>query len=324
MAFAPDGRLFVAEQRGTLRVVKGGQLLSKPLLSVGPDTTGERGLLGVAVDPNFSQNHYVYIYYTSKQPALHNRVVRFTVNGDTVVPGSAKGIFELNNLGGAYHNGGAIHFGRDGKLLVAVGDNGKSSNAQSFNNLFGKMLRINKDGSLPLDNPFNSRTAGKNKAIWALGLRNPYSFAVQPGTGRVLVNDVGQRTWEEINNGVKGANYGWPSYEGPENDARFTSPLFAYGHGFAETTGCAITGGTFYDPPTKATAAFPAEYTGDYLFADFCTGWIRRFDPVSKAVSTLKSGSEEKPVDLAVASNGDLYFLSRASGSIESIRYTGN
>ena len=322
MAFAPDGRLFVAEKGGRLRVVKDGQLLAKPIFSVGADVTGERGLLGVAVDPNFSQNHYVYVHYTAKTPTTHNRVVRFTMSGDSYAPGSARSILELNKLGGAYHNGGAIHFGKDGKLYVAVGDNGTSSNAQNSTNLFGKMLRINKDGSIPTNNPLYRSASGKNRAIYARGFRNPYSFAVQPGTGRTFVNDVGQKTWEEVNDLSRGFNYGWPVYEGPESDSRFTSPLHAYGHGTGETTGCAITGGAFYNP---GTATFPAEHVGDYFFADFCSGWIRSYDPATKTVSPFRSADPfaEKPVDLQVGNDGNLYVLALATGSVEKIQYTG-
>src|SRR5206468_7102780 len=142
----------------------------------------------------------------------------------------------------------AIHFGPDGKLYVAVGENANSANAQSFANLLGKMLRINTNplDLIPTDNPyFNDATVtGVNKAIWALGLRNPFTFGFQPGTGRMFINDVGQNTWEEINDGIAASNYGWPTCEGacsPAN-ANFRDPLFQYGHGSSGTTGCAIVG----------------------------------------------------------------------------------
>jgi glucose/arabinose dehydrogenase len=159
---------------------------------------------------------------------------------------------------------------------VAVGENGNPDNAQTFRNLLGKMLRINKDGTIPRGNPYyeNDRVVG-NKAIWARGLRNPYSFAVRPGTGHIHINDVGAQTWEEINRGVKGANYGWPVHEGPEWAAANMPPIFVYKHGSTATTGCAITGGTFSNPQN---VPFPADYVGDYFFADFCGGWIRRYD----------------------------------------------
>src|SRR5439155_12911459 len=142
----------------------------------------------------------------------HNRVSRFTASGDVAVAGSETVILELDDLSTASnHNGGAIHFGPDGRLYVAVGENATSANAQTLANRLGKMLRINADGSIPIDNPFSSTAVGVNRAIWALGLRNPFTFAIQPGTGRMFINDVGQSTWEEIDDGVAGANYGWPS-----------------------------------------------------------------------------------------------------------------
>ena len=214
MEFAPDGRLFVCEQVGNLRVIKNGTLLATPFLSVTVNSSGERGLLGVTFDPNFAVNQYVYIYYTATTPAIHNRVSRFTANGDIAVGGSEVILLDLDNLSSATnHNGGAIHFGADGKLYIAVGENATSSNAQSFANLLGKMLRINSDGTIPV-NPFDAQTTGKNKAIWAMGLRNPFTFSVQSGTTRMFINDVGQNTWEEINDAIAGSNYGWPNAEG--------------------------------------------------------------------------------------------------------------
>src|SRR5215213_5908560 len=112
--------------------------------------------------------------------------------------------------------GGAINYGKDGKLYIATGDNETPTNSQQLTNLFGKMLRINKDGTIPTDNPFYATASGKNRAIWALGLRNPFKFAIQPTTGTTFINDVGEDAWEEINRGAAGANYGWPRYEGPE------------------------------------------------------------------------------------------------------------
>ena len=279
MAFAPDGRLFVCQQGGQLRVIKNGTLLAAPFLTVTVSSSGERGLLGVAFDPDFASNHFVYVYYTATTPAVHNRVSRFTANGDVAVPGSETILLELNNLSSATnHNGGAMHFGPDGKLYIAVGENANSANAQTLGNLLGKILRINRDGSIPADNPFFNQATGVNRAIWALGLRNPFTFAFQPGTGRMFINDVGEGTWEEINDGMAGANYGWPSTEGPTTNPAHRGPIFYYGHGSGGTTGCAITGGAFYNP---ATLQFPPQYEGQYFFADFCSGWIRRLDPAT-------------------------------------------
>lgn len=323
MAFAPDGRLFVTEQGGAVRVIKDGRLLPAPFLRVNPDSRGERGLLGIAFDPGFGvSNSYVYVYYTARTPRIHNRISRFTAGGDVAVAGSERQIFNLDNLGAATnHNGGAIHFGRDGMLYAAVGDAAQKERAQSLDSPFGKMLRMTRNGGIPRDNPYyrNANVRGKDKAIWARGLRNPFSFAVQPGTGRIFINDVGQQRWEEINRGARGANYGWPVYEGRESNRRYTSPLFAYRHGASATTGCAITGGAFYNPPV---ANFPARYSGDYFFADFCSGWIRVRDAETGGVSPFASNLRN-PVDLQTGPDGSLYVLERGSGSVTAIRNGG-
>ena len=311
MAFSPDGRLFVCQQSGQLRVIKQGTLLATPFLTVAVDSQGERGLLGVAFDPNFFTNNFVYIYYTTPGPPVHNRVSRFTAAGDVAAAGSEVVLFDLDNLSTATnHNGGAIHFGKDGKLYAGVGENANSSNSQSLSTVLGKILRINSDGSIPADNPFFSQTSGKNRAIWALGLRNPFTFNFQPGTGRLFINDVGEVTWEEVNEGIAGANYGWPTCEGvcTSSQPQLTNPIFTYSH--AATGGCAITGGTFYNP---SASNFPASYLGKYLFADLCGGFVRLMDPDSHNVSTFATGLQQ-PVDLQVGPDGALYYLQIGNG----------
>ena len=155
MEFAPDGRLFVCLQGGQIRVIENGTLLTAPFVTVTTVANGERGLLGIAFDPNFASNHFVYVYYTFSTAPIHNRVSRFTADGNVAVAGSETVILELDNLSSATnHNGGAIHFGPDGKLYVAVGENANASNAQSLSNRLGKVLRINADGSfLPITQP---------------------------------------------------------------------------------------------------------------------------------------------------------------------------
>ncbi|MCA1718165.1 MAG: PQQ-dependent sugar dehydrogenase [Actinobacteria bacterium] len=351
MQFAPDGKLFVTEQAGTMQVVDtDGTLQSTPFLDISSkvDRRGERGLLGVAFDPDFDLStpettDYVYVYYTTFDTYFHNRVSRFPAsldNGNVVADiENEDPIFELPPLSEAQnHNGGAIHFGEgageEDKLYVAVGENARPLAAQSLYTTLGKMLRINKDGSIPTDNPFIDYTTGQNQAIWARGLRNPYSFDVQPDTGRIFINDVGQKLWEEINDGVPGANYGWPVYEGPYRYAPVRKKkgkrrhkkrrgyygyplLYAYTHG----SGCAITGGAFYNPPSDANSPFPDDYLGDYFFADFCGGWIARYDIATDTATSFASGAGEFPVDLKEGSEGDLFFLARATGSVEKISY---
>jgi glucose/arabinose dehydrogenase len=317
MDFAPDGRLFVSEQQGRLRVIKNGALLPTPFLTVTVNSAGERGLLGIAFDPQFATNQFVYVYYTATTPNIHNRVSRFTANGDVAVAGSEKVLLDLNRLSSATnHNGGGLHFGADGTLFISVGENAHGANAQSLNTLLGKMLRINKDGSIPTNNPFVSQTTGRNQAIWAMGLRNPFTFGVQPGTGTIFINDVGENTFEEIDRGVAGANYGWPTTEGPTSDPRFRGPIFSYRHGSSSTTGCAIVGGAFYNPPVRT---FPASFVGNYFFADLCSGWIRRLS--GSTVRGFATGISQ-PVDLKVGADGALYYLSRGAGSVFRVQAT--
>jgi glucose/arabinose dehydrogenase len=310
MQFAPDGRLFVCEQGGRLRVIKDGALLPTPFLTVTVNASGERGLLGVAFDPAFAANQFVYVYYTATTPTVHNRISRFTANGDVVQPGSEVVLLDLDNLSSATnHNGGALAFGPDGKLYAAVGENANGANAQTLANLLGKMLRLNSDGSIPSDNPFFTTASGRNRAIWAMGLRNPFTFAFNPNGPELFINDVGQNTWEEIDDGRAGANYGWPETEGATGDPRFVSPRYTYNHSGG---GCAITGGTFYSP---LNARFPADYSGDYFFADYCGGWIRRLDPNAGNTVTDFASGIASPVDLKVSDDGFLYYLARGSGA---------
>ncbi|HJS23857.1 MAG TPA: PQQ-dependent sugar dehydrogenase [Pyrinomonadaceae bacterium] len=319
MALAPDGRIFVCQQNGVLRVIKNGALLPTPFLTVTVDSSGERGLLGIAFDPNFVSNQLVYIYYTAITPTLHNRISRFTANGDVALAGSEVIVMDLPNLSTATnHNGGALHFGPDGLLYVAVGDNANGANAQTLSTRLGKMLRITSTGAIPTNNPFFNQATGDNRAIWALGVRNPFTFSFQSGVGRMFINDVGQNTWEEINDGIAGSNYGWPTCEGfcnPPNP-NFRDPIFAY---MNDASTCAITGGAFYNPQI---VQFPSQFIGRYFFADFCGGWIRTLDPANgNAVADFATGIS-LPVDLQVSPDGFLYYLARGSGSVNRIGFT--
>lgn len=329
-ALHPDGRIFVCEQGGTLRVIKNDVVQGTPFTTLTVNSSGERGLLGVAFDPNYASNKFVYVYYTATTPAIHNRVSRFTAqagNEDLAVVGSETVLMDIDNLSGATnHNGGAIHFGADGKLYVAVGENANSANAQSLGNRLGKMLRINSDGSIPGDNPTTfpniaGSTTGLNQAIWAVGLRNPFTFDFQTGTGRLHINDVGQNTWEEINNGIVGSNYGWGTCEGTCGVAGMTNPIYQYSS--ATASECAITGGTFYNP---TTSTFPAQYVGKYFFADLCAGWIKTIDPLSPPATGTATDfltGVNTPVDMHVANDGSLYYLARGTNSIFRVQYFG-
>jgi putative heme-binding domain-containing protein len=314
MEAAPDGRIFVCEQTGTLRVIKDGKWLAQPFLKVPVDATWERGLIGVTVAPDFPKTPHVFICYVAAKPYPHHVVSRFTANGDLAEPGSEKILLEGDDqtkLGGtvpAGHQGGAVHFGKDGKLYVALGDQTAGKPAQESNSLLGRLLRINGDGSIPSDNPFFFKASGKYRAAWVHGLRNPFTFAVQPGTGRLFINDVGGQA-EEINEGSAGANYGWPTVEhGPTTDPRFRGPIHHY------PTAC-ISGGAF--APTDLR--WPKEYRGQYFFADFNHGWIKILDPDKPAAAKPFATGLRRPVDLRFAPDGSLYVLLRDAWVIDKL-----
>lgn len=309
---AADGRVFVCEQTGALRVVKGDKLLAEPFVRLPVDSTWERGLIGVTLAPDFPKTPHVYVCYVAAKPFPHHVISRFTAKGDVVEPGSEKVLFQGDDqrkLGGNVpggHQGGALHFGKDGKLYVSIGEQTAEKPAQDLHSLLGKMLRLNPDGSIPADNPFVAKTEGKFRAIWALGLRNPFTFAVQPGTGRIFINDVGGRV-EEVNEGVAGANYGWPVLDhGPTTDRRFRGPVHYY-------PAASITGGAF----SPADLPWPAEYRGRYFTADFVHGWVRTLDPEKPAAAKPFATGIRRPVDIRFGPAGGLYVLCRDAWVID-------
>ncbi len=322
MAFLPDGRLLVTEQGGKLRIIKQGRLLTIPYLSVRTTDAGERGLLGIAIDPQFSHNHFVYVYYTVPGSPAHNRVRRYTQSSgqpDIAQTGSGVTILDLDPLSSATnHNGGAIHFGPDGKLYIGVGENANGDNAELLTNRLGKILRINKDGSIPTDNPLLSQTTGRNGSIWAYGLRNPFTFAFDSTTDQLFINDVGQSAWEEVDLGQAGANYGWPTCEGKCPPTKLAvarkltvDPIYQYAH---NGESAAITGAAFY-----RAQLYPSIYRGNYFFGDYLQNVIRRREPNGR-VTTFNTNAPGV-VDIQVGTNGKLYYASVTEGTVFRISY---
>ena len=303
---APDGRVFVCEQHGTLWVIKDDNLLDAPFLTVPVEHYWERGLIGVTVSAEFPRDPYVYVVYVTNDPFTHHRVSRFRAEGDTAVPNSEEILLrgdDQSKFGGnvpAGHQGGAIHFGNDGKLYIGIGEQTAKTPAQRFDALQGKLLRINPDGSIPTDNPFLDRTTDKYRSIWAIGCRNPFTFAVQRSTGEIFINDVGGE-YEEINRGLAGANYGWPAVEhGPTDRPGIVGPLHVYPQ-------ASISGGDFAD----ASSDWPAEFRGRYFFADFVHGWIKTIDALSPLGAAEFAQGFRRPVDIRFANDGSLYVLLR-------------
>jgi putative heme-binding domain-containing protein len=309
MEILPDGRVLICEQTGAVRVVENGQLLQEPFVTLPVDAYWERGVIGVTCHPDFPVQPFVYVCWVAKEPYAHHRVSRFTADGNRAIPGSELVLLQGDDqatMGGkvpAGHQGGALHFGVDGKLYIGIGEQTAATPAQRLDTYLGKILRINSDGSIPADNPFLDQAEGKYQAIWARGCRNPFTFAVRPADGLLLINDVGGE-FEEINVGRAGANYGWPTVEhGPQEgytDSHYTPAI----HWYPQSS---INGGDFC--PTDSD--WPAEWRGKYFFADFVQAWIKAIDPAKPQVATSFASNIRRPVDLRFAPDGSLYVLVR-------------
>ncbi|HTN80858.1 MAG TPA: PQQ-dependent sugar dehydrogenase, partial [Acidimicrobiales bacterium] len=197
----------------------------------------------------------------------------------------------------AFHLGGALAFGTDGKLYFSTGEH-VGVDPQSLQDPAGKIFRFNADGSVPDDDPHVATGSGVMRAVWARGFRAPFTMAVEPSTGRLFVSEVGDSKFEEVDEIVKDGNYGWPLSEGPTTTPGQTGPIFSYGH----DQGCAIVGGAFGPR--------------GYSFMDYCKGWIRAFDPNTKQVVDLGHAGGKGPVAIASA-GGKLYYVTRGSTDLD-------
>ncbi|TMG42046.1 MAG: PQQ-dependent sugar dehydrogenase, partial [Chloroflexi bacterium] len=240
MVFLPDGKMFIGEIGGTIRVVPpGGTQPDAVPVNVIPNAvaTGDAGLLDLTLDPNFAQNGYYYVFYAqSVANSMRDRVSRFTATSDWrgTVAGSEFVVWQDDPDSNPGHHGASVAFGPDGKLYISTGDHDVASNSQSLTNYRGKVLRVNADGTIPSDNPFVDGPGANKDEIWAYGLRNPFRFSFDPMSGLLYLGDVGgndhSTAYEEVDVIVRGANYGWPLCEGPCSVAGVTSPMYSYPH----------------------------------------------------------------------------------------------
>ena len=292
----PDGRIVVAEKGGAIKVVEDGVVRTEPLITLSVDAVGERGISGLAVDPQFTTNGYIYVAYTTS--AIKDRLSRFTVIGNAAALSSEKLLLESSEPAAGNHHGGALGFGPDGKLYWGKGDNGSGSNAQDLTNIHGKILRLNPDGSTPSDNP--ALGAGALPQIYAYGLRNPFRLTFTPD-GKLLVADVGQAAFEELDLVTAGGNYGWPGAEGvcTSGCTGTINPIYTYPHG----GGAALTSVLVYNGST-----FGPGYLNRVFIADTVQGWIKMltctpeftscgnvedFDPQGGATLVLAQGPDD-------------------------------
>ena len=282
-----DGRVFVVEQPGRIRILRNGMLQPQPVLDLTSRVLygGERGLLSVAFHPQFATNRSFYVYFTA-QPSGDIRIERFTMTLDheSADPASSKLILTIPHSSQANHNGGLLSFGPDGMLYAGVGDGGGGGdpflNGQNFNALLGSLLRLDVDHgdpyAIPADNPFVGQ-ANHRGEIWAKGLRNPWRYAFDVPSGNLYIADVGQGAHEEVDvvpASKAGVNYGWNIMEGAScynatscNQTGLQLPVIDYGHNPA----CSITGGYVY----RGTAIEGLQ--GHYLYSDYCAGFLKSF-----------------------------------------------
>lgn len=306
MALAPDGRIFLAQKDGRVLLyhTAEGELHSEPFITLATDYFNERGLNGIALHPDFENQPFVYLYYTLPG-SQRNRVSRVWANGDFALPGSEEVLLDLDPLNGSIHNGGAMVFGKDGKLYIGTGDGAKSDNGQDLNTTLGKILRINDDGAIPTDNPFYNQQSGDRRAIYAYGIRNPFSMSCDPVSGKIFFCDVGAEAWEEVNELSAGANYGWKLYQGASGNPAYRDPVYAYNH----NEGCAVVGATF---GFQGNALIPATYKNRFFFADYCNGWIKMLNPATGAPGGNFATGIDRPVGMISTTDGALYYLARA------------
>ncbi|MFD3920921.1 PQQ-dependent sugar dehydrogenase [Streptomyces sp. NPDC058595] len=310
-AAGPDGTVWIAERAGTVRVLDD-QGLGEPVLDISAETTtdGERGLLGVAFDNELA---HFYISYTDLEGT--STIDEFAVESGAIQPDSRRTVLTQTQ---PYenHNGGDIKFGPDGYLYIAFGDGGAGGdphgNGQKLDTLLGKILRIDPSGgepyAVPADNPFVDDPNAKDE-IWSYGLRNPWRFSFDSGTGDMLIADVGQSDWEEVDwapaDSAGGENYGWASMEGNHpfrggtEPANHVPPVFEYDR---NGLGCSVTGGYVYRGD-----AIPG-LQGQYLYSDYCDGTVRGL--------TIDNGEVTGQSDLGVNGGEVISFVEDGDGEL--------
>lgn len=338
MAFLPDGRILVVEQAGAIKLVSNGS--ASTLLTVtGITSGGERGLLGIAIDPDYPTRPYIYVYYTASGSVA--QVARYTFSNNTIDANSK--LILINDIpdSASNHNGGTLRFGLDKTLYISVGDDASACNAQDRTLLKGNILRIKVDDTInasdratlaPSDNPFVSSTNNNEKLVWAYGLRNPFRFNVHPDTGALFIGDVGSGTREEVDVSTGGENFGWPYYEGTGTTGTTscggqssTMPIYDYTR---VNTSASVIGGVVYKGVNYPNdASLPSEYDGTFFFNDYYTGNLRvlrqngsNWDIVSGVDSTNFGTGFSYVSDWAVGPDGAIYYV-YSGGRIVRIAY---
>lgn len=310
IAWDPNGGLWVVTKLGDVWVHRQGQTRLAATLTV--ETTSDSGIGAIRVDPNYATNRYIWLQYTSPN---EKRISRFKNMNDTLLNETV--IFKHAMLSAGF-NGGCLLFHPDGTLYLSTGMDGSPSHAQNPHEIRGKLVRINQDGSVPPDNPYADGVSGDPR-VYASGFREVFRCALQPGTQKLFLGDVGDSEWEEINVAVPAANFGYPASQGPNPPGLpIEYPLYSYPH--QGPTTCVI-GGDFAPPGN-----FPSVFTGDYFFGDFSKSILlrMRFTPQNTLLSVEPWATGViRPTTITFGPDHALYYVSYNAGEIRRIAYVG-
>jgi glucose/arabinose dehydrogenase len=359
MAFTPDGRLFVIEQRSAqVRLLVNGIVSATDPVLVVPEVDGveyEEGLLGIAVDAEWPARPFIYVHY-NHGPTSTIHISRFRLAGDldgtgsgdlTCDPASRYDVLADIPDASTTHNGGTLRFGPDGMLYASLGEDTSPCAAQDTASFRGKILRLDvsqlPDGPggpapkallVPPGNPYSGPTVD-SQLMWANGLRNPFRFHIDPADGSLFIADVGLSLYEEVNRApVGGLDFGWPLREGPGagpiafcseggSAVTLTDPIVWYDRsGF---TAAVVSGGVYRSPCASCPERLPADYEGDYFYAEYYEGFVRRvrFDgqqwvpapPAPGQPNTLDWATGiHNPTDFLVGPDGSLWYLEQFDG----------
>ena len=326
VAFVPGSSdIWIGEQGGTIVDYRGGAISATPVVTL-PNTfsQGECGLLGLAFDPNYTANGYVYISYviattnSSGTAVQYSRLSRFTASGGIIDPATEKVYYQGNQVQNLHHAGNDLQVGPDGKLWWNTGDNVPAiSNGEALNNMYGKTLRFNLDGTVPSDNPFTGVSTAV-PYIYAYGLRNPFRATFLP-TGQQMVENTGSSYWEDLDTIQRGGNYGWPYFEGNCGSCGYLNPAFEYGHYVEDGAASAIA--------AYSGSTFPAAYDHVVFFGDYVRRDIEAvtFDPSYTAAlsDTVFDTNAGTIADLVEGPDGNLYFVSIFEGTFSEIAAPG-
>lgn len=323
MGHAPDGRIFIAERGGNLKVYKNGAVTT--IHTVETTTAVEQGLLGLALHSGFSTNGKCYLYYTNTASTHHYLDMLVIDTGSTVI--SVTRIMEFDPILNGFHNGGAMVF-KDNYLFICIGESNSPAQSALLDTYRGKVLRLLEDGQPAPGNPYYDEAGAtrQKRSLWAIGMRNPWYMSMDPVTQKLYVVDVGGN-YEEVNDvtapdATRDYNYGWAGdgRSGPDQPNTTIYPTYAYGH---NGWGCAITSGVAFHP--AGATAYPPGYQNRFYFTDWCSGWLRSFDLTDPAAPYQEFAATEfrDVLGLSMGTDGNIYYFKYGNnGSLNRLEYT--